>query len=289
MPLPSPSDYSARIKAILQSVQPLPDEAKAPILHYQRAVADVWGSLGYVDRLVAERDRYQAVVDRHLGRLRGMALVNLVEAFERFLKEVAAECVDRLAELVVDDRFNEFPVQGATLASHFGSGSPGRALCESSLWLNCKDINDRFRKLLSDPQQPGTFYVFPKDNQQPADQTWRYDLVSLIWQIRHTSIHNVGVITRSDAIKLRVLSKTKVDAPRVLVPTKIDLRWLKAFLDDTVEVSNKRIGERLADLLTTIHTDSGGPFAPQAMADLLAAGFRLPLVVAGATGVVPVD
>ena len=111
----------------------------------------------------------------------------------------------------------------------------------------------------------------------------------MIWQIRHTAVHNVGVITRSDAIKLRVLSKAKVDAPRVLVPTKIDLRWLKAFLDDTVEVSNKRIGERLAELLTTIHKDSGGPFATQAMADLLAAGFRLPLVVAGATGFVPVD
>jgi hypothetical protein len=111
----------------------------------------------------------------------------------------------------------------------------------------------------------------------------------LIWQIRHTSVHNVGVITRSDAIKLRVLSKTKVDAPRVLVPTRIDLRWLKAFLDDTVEVSNKRIGERLAQLLTTIHADSGAPFDPQAMADLLAAAFRLPLVVAGATGVVPPD
>jgi hypothetical protein len=88
---------------------------------------------------------------------------------------------------------------------------------------------------------------------------------------------------------LRVLSKTNVAAPRLLVPTKIDLRWLKAFLDDTAEVCNKRIGERLAELLTTIHAESGGPFDPQPMADLLAAGFRLPLVVAGATGVVPVD
>ena len=289
MPPPSPVDYATRLKAILQSVQLLPDEAKAPILHYRRAVADVSGSLSYVDRLVAEKDRYQAVVDRHLGRLRGMALVNLVEAFERFLEEVASECVDRLSDLVIDDRFNEFPVQGATLASHFGSGSAGKRICESSTWLNCKDINDRFRKLLSDPLQTGTFYLFPRDNQQPADQTWRHDLLSLIWQIRHTSVHNVGVITRADAIKLRVLSKSDVAAPRVLVPTKIDLRWLKAFLDDTVEVSNQRIGARLAELLTTIHTDSGGLFAPQAMADLLAGGFRVPLVVADMTGVVPVD
>jgi hypothetical protein len=201
MPPPTPAHYAARIKGILQSVQLLPDEAKAPILHYRRTVTDVWGALGYVDRLVAEKGRYQAVVDRHLGRLRGMALVNLVEAFERFLKEVAAECVDRLADLVLDDRFNEFPVQGATLASHFGSGSAGRALCGSSIWLNCQDVNDRFRKLLSGPLKPGTFYVFPKEAHQPVDQRWRHELVSLIWQIRHTSVHNVGVITRSDAIK----------------------------------------------------------------------------------------
>jgi hypothetical protein len=97
------------------------------------------------------------------------------------------------------------------------------------------------------------------------------------------------VITWSDAVKLGVLSKTRVDAQRVLVPTRSDLRWLKAFLDDTVEVSNKRIGERLAQLPTIIPTGSGGPFDPEEMADLLAAAFRRPLVVAGAMGVVPGD
>src|SRR6266852_2625942 len=126
----TPAILTRKIKDILRHGQPLPDEAKAPILHYRRTVADISGSLGYVERVVAERDRYQSVVDRHIGRLYGMALVNLVETFERYLKEVAAECVDRLADLVLDDRFNEFPVQGATLASHFGSGSVGRALCE---------------------------------------------------------------------------------------------------------------------------------------------------------------
>ncbi len=101
----------------------MPDEAKAPILHYRRTVADIWAAFGYVERALGQRDRYQAVVDRHLGRLYGMALVNLVETFERFLKEVAAECVDCLAELIVDDRLNAFTLQGASLASHFGSGS----------------------------------------------------------------------------------------------------------------------------------------------------------------------
>ena len=38
--------------------------------------------------------------------------VNLVETFERFLKEVAAGCVDNLAEFAVDDRFNVFSIKG---------------------------------------------------------------------------------------------------------------------------------------------------------------------------------
>jgi hypothetical protein len=101
-----PVDLARKIKDILKHVQPLPEEAKAPIVHYRRTVADVWGALGYVERAIGQRDRYQAVMERHLGRVYGMALVNLVETFERFLKEVAAECVDCLADFVVDDRYS---------------------------------------------------------------------------------------------------------------------------------------------------------------------------------------
>ena len=75
----------------------------------------------------------------------------------------------------------------------------------------------------------------------------------------------------------------------MLVPTKTDFRWLKAFLDDTTEDCNTRIGSRLAELLTTIHKESGGPFPPQEMANLITAVFRNPLQVAGAVGIVPLD
>jgi hypothetical protein len=287
---PAPADFARQLKGILRRVQPLPDEAKAPIRHYRRTVADIWGALGYVERAIAQRDRYQAVVDRHLGRLYGMALVNLVETFERFLKEVAAECVDCLADFIVDDRFNAFPIQGAALASHFGSGSAGKALCESTTWLDCREINDRFRKLLADPFKPGEFYVFPKEgSQEPVAGQWRYELMSLVWQLRHTAVHNVGVITKSDAVKLRVWAKEAVDAPRMLVPARNDLRWLKMFLDETAEDGNRRIGERLAALLTTIQTSAPGLFEPQEMADRLASIFRLSLQVAGTTGVIPPD
>jgi hypothetical protein len=285
---PSPADYGKRIKGILRRVQPLPDAAKAPILHYRRTVADIWGAFGYVERAIGERERYQAVVDRHLGRLYGMALVNLVETFERFLKEVAAECVDCLADLIVDDRFNAFPLQGASLASHFGSGSAGKALCESATWLDCKQINDRFRQILSDPFKTGDFYVFPREgNQQPVAEQWRYDLISLLWQLRHTSVHNVGVITKSDAVKLRVWAKEAVDAPRVLAPARNDIRWLKMFLDETAEDCNRRIGQRLAALLTVIHTTAPAIVVPADMANHLTAMFQVVLSVAGVAGVLP--
>jgi hypothetical protein len=285
---PTPADYASRIKGILKQVQPLPDKARSPILHYRRTVADIWGALGYVERAVAERDRYQAVVDRHLGRLYAMALVNLVETFERFLKEAASECADCLADLIVDDRFNVFPIEGAALASHFGSGSAGKALCESALWLDCKEINDRFRKLLADPFQVGDFYVFPKEgNQAPVLGQWRYELMSLIWQIRHSLVHNVGVITKSDAVKLRIWAKTGVEAPRVLAPSKNDIRWLKRFLDSTAEDCNERIGRRLAELLTEIHTQTPAFVEATDMANRITGLFGMVLRVAGVDGVLP--
>ncbi len=290
MPRP-PIKLGRKIKDILRHTQPLPDEAKAPILHYRQTVAEIWGALAYVERAIDQRGRYQAVADRHLGRVYGMALVNVVETFERFLKEVAGECVDSLADFVVDDRFNVFKIQGSALASHFGTGTLGKSLCESATWLDCEEINDRFRKLLADPFQTGGqfFYLFPKPNQMPAGQQSRFDLMNLVWQIRHTAVHNVGVITQSDAVKLRQWAKEPVSAPRLLTPTRNDLNYLKRFLDETATDCNQRIGDRLAQLLTSILPTAPIPTAPQGMADRVTAIFRVILQVGGATGVVPVD
>jgi hypothetical protein len=290
MPARTQADFASNITAILQSVQLLPDEAQAPIRHYRRTIEEIDGALTYFDRIIPERGRYQAVVHRHLGRLYGMALLNLVATFERFLKEAAAECVDSLADLVVDDRFDVFPrIQGKNLASHFRAGTLGKALCESATWLDCEEINKRFRSILADPFDAGSFYLFPKTGQQPVVEQWRFDLMNLVWQLRHTSVHNVGVITQSDAAKMRVLTKTQVDAPRMLVPSRTNLRWLKKFLDDTAEECNKRIGEQLAKLLTTIRAATPALFEPQEMANRLASIFRLPIRVDAAIGVVPPD
>jgi hypothetical protein len=218
-----------------------------------------------------------------------MVLISLVETFERFLKEVAAACVDRLAHCVLDDRLNVFKIQGSGLAAHFGTGTLGKSLCESSIWLDCDEINERFRKLLSDPFQVGGqfFYLFPRGNQQPAAEVWRYEPMNLVWQIRHTAVHNVGVVTQSDGIKFRLLAKEAVASPRLLAPTWDDLRFLKRFLDETAKSCNQRVGQRLAELLTTLHAGDPTLFSPQATADALTQTFGFSLTVAEAAGVLP--
>jgi hypothetical protein len=185
-----------------------------------------------------------------------------VEAFEWFLKEMAAECVECVADVVADDRLDVFQIKGGSLAYHFRSGSLGMSLCESSTWLNVQEVNRRFKDLLADPFKEGQFWIFPNKSQQPADQRWRTESLRVAFQLRNTAVHNVGVITHSDAIKLRFLSRETVQAPRLLTLTRQDLTYLKRFLDETARECNNRVGERLADLLTLIQNETPGPAGP---------------------------
>jgi hypothetical protein len=73
-----------------------------------------------------------------------------------------------------------------------------------------------------------------------------------------------------------------VTAARVLTPPRDDLRYLKRFLDETAARSNRRIGQRLAELLTTLHAADPALFVPQEMADAVTRTFGLVLPAAGA-------
>ena len=281
-------DPRQRITEILKHTDSLTEEAKRPLEHYKRSADDLWNLRNYVDRKIADSKHYQSVATRHMTSLDRMLLVNLVEVFERFLKETAAVCVDHVADYVLDDRFDEFPVSGSILAAHFAAGSLGRSLCESATWLNCKAINDRFRKLLSDPFDPqkGKFYLFPHETsgrtggQLPEDERFRHPIVSLLWQLRNTIVHNVRVITESDAVNLRPLARGPVDSLRMLAPQRDDVRYVKQFLDDTAEMVNNRVGERLAELLTTLHQDDNTLFEPTDKANELVEQFQIPMTVA---------
>lgn len=282
-----PIDLAEKITEIVDHVEPMTSESGTPLKHYVRSVNDLWNLRVYTVKKIRDADHYPKVASDHLAALDRMLLVNVIEAFERFLKEVGAVCIDHLAKYVLDGRFDDFSVKGNELAAHFEEDTLGKALCESSTWLNCKTINDRFRHLLADPFDSGKgqqqFYVFPGKSQPPEDERFRHDVMSLIWQLRHTIVHNVGVITRSDSVKLRLLARRVVTAPRLLRLTRDDLLYVKRFLDETAEKINERVCDRLAELLTTLHGDDPSLFDPLHEATALAGDFDRSVTVAKVT------
>src|SRR4029077_20862981 len=86
--------------------------------------------INYIDAHIDPQAVYQAVYDRHLGHLRRMVLAELLESFERFLKELATVCADQLAPYTLDDRFDEFaPKRAEQIAAFVTAGSIGKDLC----------------------------------------------------------------------------------------------------------------------------------------------------------------
>ncbi len=108
-----------------------------------------FGLIDYIEDHISEGSYYPAIKAKHMGHLRRLVLANLIETFERFIKELAAVCIDQLSGFVTDDRYNEFTAKGNEVIAHFEAGSIGRALCESDTWLSNDVINKRFRKLLA--------------------------------------------------------------------------------------------------------------------------------------------
>lgn len=291
MPRP-PIDLKAKILSILDHVGDMPQEASSPHAHYTLGANLTMNMRRYLLRQFGRVDHRPAVRERHLHVLDNMVLVNLVQAVERFIKDMASVCVDHLGERVFDNRFDGLSVKGGFLAAHFTGSSAGKALCESDTWLNCTQINDRFKKFLSVPPpppnppgapavpQPQPFYVF----QQNSDE---FEVMSIVWQLRHTLVHNVGVVTRSDAAKLKVLAKRHLDSPKVLLPEYDDVRFLRTYLDQKVSDINQRIGQRLAEVLTALHAANPALFVVQEEANAISAEFGFPLSISGVLGVLP--
>jgi hypothetical protein len=276
-----------RVRGILAHGTTLPEAARCPILHFELTSGDIKRTLDYLESKTAQSPSQSGIANQHLGRLRQMALVSLIETLERLLKELAAECIDVLAPITADDRLDVFRMRGSAIAGHYGTDTLGRALCEADTWLDCKTINDRFRDLLSDPLSISpvlpSFHLF---RQQPPDERDRYDTLQLLWQLRHTVVHNVGVITQSDAVRLRVLSKQLVN-PLVIIPTKDDVRYLLQFLKESAERCNQRVAERLAEVLTRIHATDPTLFDANERAQHLANQFRHAVTVASSAASPP--
>jgi hypothetical protein len=265
---------------------PLAEDADRPIRHFEESANAGSSLLKYLEDHINPSDVYHAVYDRHFGHLRRMILAELLESFERFLKELASVCIDFLAPYTTDDRFDEFTPKKTMIAAVVNATSVGRALCESDTWLNNATINKRFASLLGDAGGGHNWEsLFPKANENPAAERSRAASLAILWQIRHDLAHNVGVITQSDAIKLRVLVGGPVDADRRLAPTDNDLRYVKRFLSESANRTNERVGNRLAILLTAFHTVDATLFNAQDIANEVSQRFMLPLTINGNVGV----
>jgi hypothetical protein len=224
-------------------------------------------------------------MEKHASNFRRMALASLVEALERFLKELAALCIDSLVPHVHDDRFDDFSAKGGQIAFRLSAGSVGKALCESDTWLTNRTINERFRRLLRLPFGENWSNLFPEENQQPQAERVRSRTLAILWQMRHTISHNVGVITGSDAGKFKMLVKTGVESSRILNPTTRDVIYVKRFLVETAESVNLRVGNRLAEVLTALHFENPALFDPVEKANSLSKELGFAVTINGTVGV----
>jgi hypothetical protein len=282
-----PINLHQKVRAVLQHASPNFPEVGCPIKHFEQLTNSGEALIRYIVDHIHDDEVYPAGYDRHLAHLRTLVLAEFIESFEKFLKEVAAICIDHLAPYVVDDRFDEFMPRGARIAAFVNAGSIGKALCESDTWLSNKTVNDRFRSLLKD-HPFGTFweFLFPQGNQEPPAERKRAETLSILWQIRHTLAHNVGVLTHSDSMKFRILIRGNVPANCRLAPTTDDLRYIKRFLSETADNTNRRIGLRMAELLTQFHTEDLTLFIAQDKANEISRQFAMALTVDGQVGTV---
>jgi hypothetical protein len=279
--IPPVKYFAERLKRLPTQLDALPSQASSPLSHLMLGLDEAWGLHEYVRGNVERKGRHKAVAERNQKRLRTLVFISLVEAFERFIKEIAAVCVDALASRVVDDRLKTLSIDPRSLAAHFGAGSLGRALTEGSTWLETDQINTRFRKLLAEPREDGKFFLFPTTKKDP--DVWRGDTLDLVFQLRHAVVHNAGVVTAFDAQKLAALIGAAVPPGGRLTLARGDLWYLVSVLRDTGKWANERVADEGAKVLTTIHQDAPTSFDAGTVAADLATKFGRSITIDGVT------
>ena len=155
MPRP-PTNLHQKVRELFQHTAPLHAQADRPIRHFERSVNSGSLLLNYIKDHIEPNDVYETVYEGHLGHLRRMVLAELIETFERFLKELAALCIDYIAPYTTDDRFDDFvPKRGDKIASFVNAPTIGKALCESDTWINNATINTPICVALERPSRGG--------------------------------------------------------------------------------------------------------------------------------------
>ncbi len=280
-------DPHRKIRELLSHTRPSLSDATPPIDRYEERLAECGGLLQYLGRRLTAANYYDGVYERHMTLQRRMTLVTLIEGFERFLKDLAIVCVDHLAAITYDDRFDCFSSTGTELALHFGAGDIGKAMCESETWLSNNRINERFRRLLKSPfGEDWSEQLFPNERQRPDVARDDARTLAILWQVRHSITHNSGVLTEADAARLRLFAKQRLECCNEIAPSMDDIRHVTRFLKQLATDTNDRVGNRLASVLSEIHLADTDLFDAQKEANELSSSFKRSLTINGCVGVV---
>ena len=285
MPRP-PIDLHQSVRGVLQHASPSISVPECPISQFEQLANTGESLIKYIDEHIDPNDVYPAVYDRHLGHLRRMVLAELIESFERFVKEVAAECIDHLAPYSADDRFDEFKPRGDRIAAFVNARSIGR--CDLRIGHVAAKPHDQrsvSRPFEEPVWRPMGASISPRKSAPGRRASACEDSFDPLADTPYPW-HNVGVVTHSDAVKFRLLIGGGVPADCRLAPTADDLRYANRFLIETARHTNERVGRRLAELLTSFHQGDAGFFNAQEKADQLSQKFAQSLTVNGHAGAV---
>ncbi len=224
-----------------------------------------------------------------------LCFFQMIAAFERYLKELAAVCVDEVAPLATDNRLGEFSIGGDDAAPHVQDQTIGRALCETALWHDIDKVNERFKKILRYPNDPNKdpFQLFPSKASSPpearlfpskAEARSKVDTLRYLFQLRHSIAHNLGHVTRSDGNKVERLLKAKIQPkPGVLSLERKHVYYLQRFLEPVVDEINDVVATRLTLVLTEFEKQMPALMDLNAIADRLARLFQTSVTVGGIT------
>jgi hypothetical protein len=115
------------------------------------------------------------------------------------------------------------------------------------------------------------------------DKLKRSQLISAVFQLRHRLVHNLGVVTESDATKLRQILQAPINGKKVLSPSSKNVKQVKSLLDETARQINERMSLRLSELLSTLQQGNYLSIDPASKAKSLATLFGVSVTVSGHT------
>ncbi len=279
--MPSAAKYGHYILQI--PTRDVVGEAEIPLHHMTYAASHALRMVDYFIGLKNQASVYTKGFERHRKGLASLAFLQIMAAFERFLKEIAAACVDELAGRCTDDRLKVFSVDGSAAFPHFQEQTVGRALCESTLWHGVDEINERFKKLLrlpSDPDNKNRFVLFDCQHNNSRNEV---KVIRVAFQMRHTLAHNLGLVTPSDGSKLQRLLGEHRTSPAQLDIDRKHVYYLQRFLVPLCEEINLAVAKRLCLVLTEFHTQAPQLVDPHGDGQRLANLFQTSCTIANST------